>query len=47
MDAAALVIFTDLEADTGPRPKGLRVIWTVPEVGVILPPYGQVIDLSR
>ena len=47
MDAAALVVFTDLEADTGPRPKGLRVIWAVPEPGIIIPPYGQIIDLSR
>lgn len=45
--AAALVVFTDLEADAGPRPKGLRVIWAVPEAGVIVPPYGQLIDLSR
>ena len=47
LGAAALVIFTDLQADVGTRPKGLRVIWAVPDAGPILPPYGQLIDLSR
>lgn len=45
--AAALVIFTDLEAKVGARPKGVRVIWAVPSAGVSTPPFGQLLDLSR
>jgi len=45
--AAALVILTDLEGDAGPPPRGLRVVWAVPEAGVIVPPFGRMIDLSR
>lgn len=45
--AAALVVFTDLEAEIGARPKGVRVIWAVPSAGVSTPPFGQILDLSR
>lgn len=44
---AALVVFTDLEGDAGPRPRGLPVIWAVPEPGAMLPPFGRLVDLSR
>lgn len=47
LNAAALVILTDLEGEPGPRPKGLRVIWAVPDAPQHTPPFGQVIDLSR
>lgn len=47
LHASALVILTDLEGEPGPRPKGLRVIWAVPDAPQHKPPFGQVIDLSR
>lgn len=45
--AAALVIFTDLEGDPGPPPRGLSVIWALPDAGAARAPYGQLIDLSH
>jgi predicted metal-dependent peptidase len=45
--AAALVILTDLEGETGPAPRGLPVIWAVPDAGAILPGFGKLVDLSR
>jgi predicted metal-dependent peptidase len=45
--AAALVILTDLEGETGPPPRALPVIWALPEAGAITPPFGRLIDLSR
>lgn len=44
--ASALVILTDLDADPGAPPRGLRVFWAVPDAGTLRAPYGQVIDLS-
>ena len=46
LGAATLVVLTDLEGEAGPPPRGLSVIWAVPEAGVMQPPYGQLIDLS-
>lgn len=45
--AAALVIFTDLEGEAGPPPRGLNVIWAVPDGVVLEPPFGRLVDLSR
>lgn len=45
--ACALVVFTDLDGDAGPRPTGVQVIWAVPDGAGIKAPYGQLIDLSR
>ncbi|KIN71212.1 vWA domain-containing protein [Sulfitobacter guttiformis] len=47
LGAAALVIFTDLEGDAGPPPRGLHVIWALCEAGSVFPPFGKLIDLSR
>ena len=47
MGAAALVIFTDLEGEAGQPPRGLPVIWAVPDSTVLQPPFGRLIDLSR
>ncbi len=47
MGAAALVIFTDLEGDPGPAPKGLPVIWVLAQAAAVEPPFGRLIDLSR
>ncbi|WP_370401943.1 vWA domain-containing protein [Sulfitobacter sp. JB4-11] len=47
LQAAALVVLTDLEGDAGPPPKGLAVIWALPDAGTMTAPYGQLIDLSR
>ncbi|MFK7755194.1 MAG: VWA-like domain-containing protein [Sedimentitalea sp.] len=46
LEAAALVVFTDLDGDAGAPPKGLKVIWAVPDGRVQTPPYGTLIDLS-
>ena len=45
--AAALVILTDLEGDPGPAPRGLLVIWAVPDGGAASVPYGRLVDLSH
>lgn len=45
--ASALVIFTDLEGDPGPPPRGMSVIWALPDAGAVRAPYGQLIDLSH
>ncbi|MEM8824440.1 MAG: VWA-like domain-containing protein [Pseudomonadota bacterium] len=45
LDAAALVILTDLDGDPGPAPR-LPVIWAVPNAHGVQPPYGQLLDLS-
>ena len=47
LGVSALVIFTDLEGDTGPPPRGLPVIWALSEAGATEPPFGRLIDLSR
>lgn len=47
LGVAALVIFTDLEGDAGPPPRGLPVIWALPDAGATAPPFGRLIDLSR
>jgi len=45
--AATLVVLTDLEGDAGLAPRGLTVIWAVPEAGALTTPYGRLIDLSH
>jgi predicted metal-dependent peptidase len=47
LGVAALVVFTDLEGDAGPPPRGLPVIWAVPDAGALAAPFGRLIDLSR
>jgi predicted metal-dependent peptidase len=47
LGVAALVIFTDLEGDAGVAPRGLPVIWAVPDAGALLAPFGRLVDLSR
>lgn len=47
LDAAALVILTDLEGDAGPAPRGLSVIWAVPDAGAVQAPYGMLIDQAH
>ena len=47
LGVSALVIFTDLEGEAGPPPRGLPVIWAVPNGAVTQPPFGRLIDLSR
>jgi predicted metal-dependent peptidase len=47
LGVCALVIFTDLEGDAGAPPRGLPVIWALPEAGAVMPPFGRLIDLSR
>lgn len=45
LGSAALVMLTDLEGDAGPRPKGLDVIWTVPDAGALVVPFGRLVDM--
>ena len=47
LKASALVVLTDLEGDPGPPPRGLTVIWALPEPVKTAPPFGRVVDLSR
>ncbi|WP_299028236.1 VWA-like domain-containing protein [uncultured Sulfitobacter sp.] len=47
LGASALLVFTDLEGEAGPSPRGLPVIWALPDGGAIQPPFGRLIDLSR
>ncbi len=46
MRASALVILTDMDGDPGPAPRGLSVIWAVPDARDATPPFGRLIDLS-
>jgi predicted metal-dependent peptidase len=47
LDASALVLLTDLDGPFGPAPRGLPVIWAVPEPPPAPPPFGRLLDLSR
>ncbi|MDG1116082.1 MAG: VWA-like domain-containing protein [Flavimaricola sp.] len=46
LKASAVVVLTDLEGDPGPPPRGLSVIWALPEPAKTAPPFGRVVDLS-
>ncbi len=45
--ASALVVLTDLDGDPGPAaPRGLPVIWAVPDAAGIAAPWGRLLDFS-
>ncbi len=44
--ASALVMLTDLEGGAGPPPRGLPVIWAVPDGTALVAPFGRLVDLS-
>jgi predicted metal-dependent peptidase len=44
---SAIVILTDLNGPFGPAPRGVPVIWAVPERPAAPPPFGRLLDLSR
>jgi predicted metal-dependent peptidase len=44
---SAIVILTDLNGPFGPAPRGVPVIWAVPERPAAAPPFGHLLDLSR
>ena len=46
LDAAILVLLTDLDGEPGPAPR-LPVIWAVPDARGLTPPFGRLLDLSR
>lgn len=46
MGASALVMLTDLEGEAGPPPRGLPVIWVVPEPGNLEAPFGRLVDMT-
>ncbi len=43
---SVIVVLTDLEGETGPAPRGVPVIWAVPDA-MPAPPYGRVLSLAR
>ncbi|MEM7710758.1 MAG: VWA-like domain-containing protein [Pseudomonadota bacterium] len=45
LDAAALIILTDLDGDAGLAPR-LPVIWAVPDGHGLVPPFGRILNLS-
>jgi predicted metal-dependent peptidase len=46
MGASVLVMLTDLDGEPGMPPKGLPVIWAVPDGAGVTAPFGRVLDLS-
>ena len=44
--ATALVVLTDLDGEVGPEPKGMRVIWAVPDGTRVAPPWGRLVTLA-
>ncbi len=44
---SVLVVLTDLEGETGDPPRGLPVIWAVPQAARASPPWGRVLSLAR
>ncbi len=44
---SVIVVLTDLEGETGPAPRGLPVIWAVPDAAPPAPPFGRVVSLIR
>jgi hypothetical protein len=47
LSPSILVILTDLDGAFGPAPRGLPVVWAVPDAAAApRPPFGQVVDLS-
>ncbi|MEM6940974.1 MAG: VWA-like domain-containing protein [Pseudomonadota bacterium] len=46
LPADALVMLTDLDGEAGPRPRGLKVFWAVPDAGLREAPFGKLIDMG-
>lgn len=46
LGASALVMLTDLEGDAGPAPRGVEVIWVVPDPGTLEAPFGRLVDMT-
>ena len=44
---SVIVVLTDLEGETGPAPRGVPVIWAVPEAPTTAPLFGRVLNLAR
>ena len=47
MGLSVLVVLTDLEGETGPAPRGLPVIWALPDGARGTAPWGKVVSLAR
>ncbi len=48
LSPSILVVLTDLEGEFGPKPRGLPVIWAVPDAtGLPQPPFGRLLSLAR
>ncbi|WP_308918136.1 DUF2201 family putative metallopeptidase [Jannaschia sp. LMIT008] len=46
LDAAALVVLTDLDGPFGPPPRSLTVVWAVPDGTSATAPFGRVLNLA-
>jgi predicted metal-dependent peptidase len=44
---SVIVMLTDLEGETGQAPRGVPVIWAVPDTPAYKPAFGRVISLVR
>jgi predicted metal-dependent peptidase len=44
---SVIVMLTDLEGETGPAPRGVPVIWAVPDRVAVTPAFGRVLSLAR
>lgn len=44
---SVIVVLTDLEGEAGPAPRGIPVIWAVPDEPKLAPPFGRVLSLAR
>lgn len=44
--AAALVVLTDLDGPAGVAPRGLPVIWALPDGVAAMPPFGRLINMA-
>jgi predicted metal-dependent peptidase len=44
---SVIVVLTDLEGEAGPAPRGVPVVWAVPDGAPPTPPFGRVLSLAR
>ena len=47
LQPSVIVVLTDLEGEVGAAPRGVPVIWAVPDATVPQPAYGRVLSLAR
>ncbi|MGV8950891.1 MAG: DUF2201 family putative metallopeptidase [Cypionkella sp.] len=47
LSPSVIVVLTDLDGEVGPTPRGVPVIWAVPDGTPIVPAFGKVLSLAR